>query len=92
MDILEERHKPLTKEPPHAEHPEDLASFDRDLEKSRTRAEILHSVLTENPTNTQRSEPPFLIDSEEIGVLKQHVHTTDLNEEDMTALTAHPRK
>lgn len=88
MDIPEKRQNPLIEAPVDAD-PEDLAIFDKGLEEPNTRAEIFHHVLTENPTKTQRPDPPLLIDSEEIDVLKQEVHIT---EQDRTALTAHPRK
>ena len=89
MDVPEERHKSLTEDSVNKELPEDLAIIDRYLEEPSTRAEILHHVLAENPTNAQRPGHPLLIDSEEMDVLKQQVHIT---KEDTTALTAHPRK
>jgi hypothetical protein len=89
MDVPEERQKHLTEDSVNKDLPEDLAIIDRYLEEPSTRADILHHLLTDNPTNTQRPDPPLLIDSEEIGVLKRQVRTT---EQDMTALTTHRRK
>ncbi|KAH8768856.1 hypothetical protein F5883DRAFT_643529 [Diaporthe sp. PMI_573] len=70
MDVPEECQEPLTEESVNKELPEDLSICDRDLEEPSTRAGILHHVFKENPTNTRRPDPPLLIDSEEIGVLK----------------------
>jgi hypothetical protein len=83
MDVLENV-KNLAEDPVKS----DLAIVDRDLAEPGTRAEIIHSILKENPTNLQRPEHPLLIDSYEIDVLQREAHIG----QDMKALTAHPRK
>jgi hypothetical protein len=72
----EERQKALTGDPASAEPPDDLDSYERDLEEPSTRAQILDHVLEENTTNVERPGDPLLIDSEEIGVLKLQVSIT----------------
>jgi hypothetical protein len=87
MDIPEQCHKPLTEGLADGERHEHI--FDRHLVDPSIRAEVLHRVLTENPTNERCPGHPLLIDSEEIDVLKQQVSITG---HDIQALTAHPRK